>query len=85
MRFPSFQFRLRWSHLFPGLLVLLSFRSALHAQEGASQLFAAPEVRSQHHVAALTLHAVRGSDGRDSFAFNGKTTPPVIYVSPETP
>ncbi len=82
MRFPSFQFRLRWSHLFLGLLVLLSFRSALHAQEGSSQLFAAPEVRSQHHVAALTLHAVRGSDGRDSFAFNGKTTPPVIYVSP---
>ncbi len=33
-------------------------------------------------MAALTLHAVRGSDGRDSFAFNGHTVPPTIRVLP---
>jgi hypothetical protein len=41
-----------------------------------------PEVRSHDHVASLTLHAVRGNDGRDSFAFNGQTTAPIIRVSP---
>jgi FtsP/CotA-like multicopper oxidase with cupredoxin domain len=30
----------------------------------------------------LTLHAVRASDGRDSFAFNGQTVAPTIRVSP---
>src|SRR5258708_7556169 len=83
MRFPSFQFRLCLSPLFHlGVLLLLSYRPELHAQERASGLLDAPAVRSQNHVAALTLHAVRGSDSRDSFSFNGKMTPPVIYVSP---
>src|SRR4029077_20922610 len=48
----------------------------------ATSLSAPPEVRSHNHMAALTLHAVRGKDGRDSFAFNGQRVPPVIRVSP---
>jgi suppressor of ftsI len=55
---------------------------ALHAQGQSQSLATAPEVRSHHHVAALTLHAVRGKDGRDSFAFNGQTVAPIIRVSP---
>jgi suppressor of ftsI len=45
-------------------------------------LLAPPEVRSHDHVAVLTLHAVRGNDGRDSFAFNGQMVPPIIRVFP---
>ena len=33
-------------------------------------------------MATLTLRAVRGSDGRDSFSFDGKTVAPIIRVSP---
>src|SRR6266404_6861050 len=58
------------------------FPRALQAQEAATPLAAAPKVRAHDHVAALTLHAVRGNDGRDSFAFNGQTIPPIIRVSP---
>jgi suppressor of ftsI len=43
---------------------------------------APPEVTSHDRVAALTLHAVRGNDGRDSFAFNGQNVAPIIRVSP---
>jgi suppressor of ftsI len=55
---------------------------ALRAQGQSTSLVAPPEVRSHDHMAALTLHAVRGNDGRDSFAFNGQTVPPIIRVSP---
>jgi suppressor of ftsI len=54
----------------------------LHAQVQSTSLPAAPEVRSHNHVAALTLRAVRGSDGRDSFAFNEQMVAPIIRVSP---
>jgi suppressor of ftsI len=55
---------------------------ALRAQGQTKSLLAPPEVRAHHHVAALTLHAVRGTDGRNSFAFNGQRVPPIIRVSP---
>jgi suppressor of ftsI len=55
---------------------------ALRAQGQTKSLLAPPEVRSHDHMAALTLHAVRGKDGRDSFAFNGQTVPPIIRVAP---
>ncbi len=54
----------------------------LPAHGQAASLLAAPEVRSHDHVATLTLHAVRGNDGRDSFGFNGHTIAPIIRVSP---
>ena len=40
-----------------------------------------PQVRAKHHVVSLVLHAVN-ENGRDSFAFNGATVPPVIRASP---
>jgi len=41
-----------------------------------------PEVRAENHVVSLTLHAAVNSEGRDSFAYNGKNIAPVIRVSP---
>jgi len=41
-----------------------------------------PEVRSENHVVSLTLHAALNSEGRDSFAYNGKNIAPVIRVFP---
>ena len=41
-----------------------------------------PEVRSQNHVASLTLHAAVNADGKDGFVYNGKNIAPVIRVSP---
>jgi suppressor of ftsI len=71
---------------FRGLgLVIFAYVSALfvlHDQGQPTLLGAPPEVTSRHHVAALTLHAVRGMDGRDSFSFNGRTLPPIIRLSP---
>jgi FtsP/CotA-like multicopper oxidase with cupredoxin domain len=40
-----------------------------------------PQVRAKHHVASLALSALN-KDGRDAFAFNGATVPPIIRVSP---
>src|ERR1700676_4124098 len=40
-----------------------------------------PQVRAENHVVSLTLDAVN-EDGRDAFAFEGKTVAPVIRVSP---
>jgi suppressor of ftsI len=40
-----------------------------------------PQVRAKHHVVSLTLHAVN-ENGRDAFAFNGKTVAPVIRATP---
>ena len=40
------------------------------------------EVSSTGHVVSLTLHATVNSEGRDSFAYNGKNSAPVIRVYP---
>src|SRR6202795_1952688 len=41
-----------------------------------------PEVRSQNHIASLTLHAALNISGRDAFAYEGKSIAPLIRVSP---
>ena len=41
-----------------------------------------PEVRPDNHVVSLTLHAAVNSEGRDSFAYNGKNIAPVIRAFP---
>ena len=41
-----------------------------------------PEVRSQNHVASLTLHAALNTDGRDAFVYEGKSIAPTIRISP---
>jgi suppressor of ftsI len=64
------------------MLTFVLILVGLRAQGQPTSLLAPPEIRSHDHVAALTLHAVRGKDGRDSFAFNGQTVPPIIRVSP---
>jgi suppressor of ftsI len=40
-----------------------------------------PQIRAKNHVVSLSLHAVN-RDGRDAFAFNGATVPPVIRAAP---
>src|SRR3982074_3977584 len=40
-----------------------------------------PQVQANNHVVSLTLHAVN-ENGRDAFAFDGGTVPPVIRASP---
>jgi suppressor of ftsI len=65
-----------------GVVTLIVALAVLHSHGQSSSLPALPEIRSHDHVAALTLHAVRGKDGRDSFAFNGQTVAPTIRVSP---
>jgi suppressor of ftsI len=40
------------------------------------------ELRSRNHELSLILHAVADSNGRDSFAFNGKPIAPTLRVSP---
>jgi FtsP/CotA-like multicopper oxidase with cupredoxin domain len=40
-----------------------------------------PQVRAKKHVVSLTLHAVN-ENGRNAFAFKGKTVAPVIRASP---
>jgi FtsP/CotA-like multicopper oxidase with cupredoxin domain len=65
------------------LLVMFSLSIvALRTQGQTAVLVSPPEVRAHHHAAVLTLHAVRGRDGRDSLAFDGQTVPPVIRVAP---
>src|SRR2546423_8358858 len=41
-----------------------------------------PVVRSRDGLAAMTLTAVRGPDGRDAFVFDGRDVPPTIRISP---
>src|ERR1700674_1573325 len=41
-----------------------------------------PEVRSQNHIASLTLDAALNISGRDAFAYEGKSIAPLIRVSP---
>jgi suppressor of ftsI len=79
----SLRFRFNAATVLPrAVLTFVLTLVALRAQGQSTLLLAPPEVRSHDHVAALTLHAVRGNDGRDSFAFNGQTVPPIIRVSP---
>jgi len=41
-----------------------------------------PELRSQDHVASLTLRAAVNADGKDAFVYNGKSIAPTIRISP---
>ena len=41
-----------------------------------------PEARSDSRVVSLTLHATVNSEGRDTFAYNGKNVAPVIRIFP---
>jgi suppressor of ftsI len=41
-----------------------------------------PEVRSQNHIASLTLHAALRADGRDAFFYKSQSVAPVIRLSP---
>jgi FtsP/CotA-like multicopper oxidase with cupredoxin domain len=41
-----------------------------------------PELRAQNHVLSLTLRAAVGSDGKNSFFFNGQPNPPTLRLSP---
>src|SRR4029077_14060244 len=56
------------------------FFAALGCAQTAS-LPEPPQVRATNHVVSLTLHAVN-ENGRDAFAFNGRTVPPVIRAFP---
>src|SRR5579864_9318815 len=63
--------------LFIGMHILL-------AAYGSAQTVAMPEpteVRTKNHVVSLRLDAVN-ENGRDAFAFAGKTVAPVIRASP---
>jgi FtsP/CotA-like multicopper oxidase with cupredoxin domain len=42
----------------------------------------APIVRSRDGLAAITLTATHGPDGRDAFAFDGRDAPPAIRLAP---
>jgi FtsP/CotA-like multicopper oxidase with cupredoxin domain len=42
----------------------------------------APIIRSRDGLAAVTLTAARGPDGRDTFVFDGRDVPPTIRVAP---
>ena len=83
MQAPGVRFRFDAGNLLPrAMLVFLLTIIVLRAQAQTARLSVPPEVISHAHVASLTLHAVRGNDGRDSFAFNGQTVAPTIRVSP---
>jgi len=64
--------------------ILLLGAQIIVAASGLAQTVSVPEppqVRAENHVVSLTLEAVN-EDGRDAFAFEGKTVAPVIRVSP---
>jgi suppressor of ftsI len=69
--------------IFRNNLVLFSILAGSWAAQCQAQsvLPDPPQVSSKHRVARLALHAVN-EHGRDAFAFNGETVPPVIRVSP---
>ncbi len=83
MKKRNLRFRLNAVRVAPRVnLAFIIILFALRSPGQSSSLSTPPELRSHDHVAALTLHAVRGNDGRDSFAFNGQTVAPIIRVSP---
>ena len=64
--------------------VLLAVAPILLGALGWAQTLSIPEppqVRAKNHVVSLTLRAVN-ENGRDAFAFDGGTVPPVIRGSP---
>jgi suppressor of ftsI len=62
------------------LLIGVVCLSAFSCSQGVS-LPQPPQVRAKSHVVSLTLHAVN-ENGKDAFAFNGKTVAPVIRALP---
>jgi suppressor of ftsI len=62
------------------LLIGVVCLSAFCCSQGVS-LPQPPQVRAKNHVVSVTLHAVN-ENGKDAFAFNGKTVAPVIRASP---
>ena len=62
------------------LLIGVVCLSAFSCAQGVS-LPQPPQVRAKNHVVSVTLHAVN-ENGKDAFAFNGKTVAPVIRASP---
>jgi FtsP/CotA-like multicopper oxidase with cupredoxin domain len=63
------------------LVAAFAIFSALRFK-GEQQRQTPPELRARNHSLSLTLHAVVGPDGRNSFSFNGQTKPPVLRVFP---
>jgi suppressor of ftsI len=83
MKKYSFRVRFDVGNVTPrALLAFVLIVIALRAQAQTTPLLVPPEVRSHDHVASLALHAVRGNDGRNSFAFNGRMVAPIIRISP---
>jgi FtsP/CotA-like multicopper oxidase with cupredoxin domain len=62
------------------LLIGVVCLSAFSCSQGVS-LPRPPQVRAKNHVVSVTLHAVN-ENGKDVFAFNGKTVAPVIRAWP---
>ena len=62
------------------LLIGVVFISAFCCAQRVS-LPQPPQVLAKNHIVSVTLHAVN-ENGRDAFAFNGKTVAPVIRASP---
>jgi FtsP/CotA-like multicopper oxidase with cupredoxin domain len=62
-------------------VLLLTLASTAMEALGA-RLPESPEVRGQNNVVSLALYAVRDTNGKNAFAFNGKITAPVIRVRP---
>jgi suppressor of ftsI len=62
------------------LLIGVVCLSAFSCAQGVS-LPQPPQVHAKNHVVSVTLHAVN-KNGKDAFAFNGKTVAPVIRASP---
>src|ERR1700692_571755 len=63
-------------------IAALSFVAKGFTGEAQVTLAPPPEVRSQNHIASLTLHAALNISGRDAFAYEGKSIAPLIRVSP---
>jgi suppressor of ftsI len=63
-------------------IAALYFMARVVTGDAQGTLAPPPEVRSQNHVASFTLHAALNANARDAFVYNGKSTAPLIRVSP---
>jgi FtsP/CotA-like multicopper oxidase with cupredoxin domain len=63
-------------------IAALCFVAAGATGDNQLTLVPAPEVRSQNHTAALTLHAALNANGRDAFVYKDKSIAPTIRISP---
>ena len=63
------------------LLIVADISLAVPAFAQTSVAVEPPQVQAENHVVSLTLHAVN-ENGRDAFAFEHGTVPPVIRASP---